>query len=177
MHGAKKTDEFFRTQNITFLELIVLFLFFFADLTVIQQNKKFSHWKVPEISSQLSQKFNGTECYEWLLPIPHILTLFHFKYPIYTTAFPRNHCLTLSFRSTYFMHSFPLCVPNARLKIYHRSSSAVTRNEGRKMFGPTHELSSTARISGFIILAQILDISSLFSPMAFPIINCLEINT
>ena len=65
---------------------------------------------------------------------------------------PRNHYLALSFRSTCFMHSFPVRVPNSRLKISHLNSSTVSRNEERKIFGPTHELSSTARISGFIIL-------------------------
>jgi hypothetical protein len=90
---------------------------------------------------------------------------------------PSNPYLVSSFRSICFMYSIPLRVPNARLKIYHRNSSTVSRNEGRKIFGPTHELSSTVRISGFIILAQILGISSFFSPTDFPIINCLEINT
>lgn len=90
---------------------------------------------------------------------------------------PKNHYLTLSFRSTCFMRSFPLGVTNGRLKVYHWTSSNASRNGGRKIFGPTHELSSTARISGFIILSQILDVSSFFSQTDFPFINCLEINT
>lgn len=89
---------------------------------------------------------------------------------------PSNPYLFSSFRATCFMYSFPLRVPNARLKIYHRNSSTVSRNERRKIFGPSHELSSAVRISGFIILAQMLDISSFFSPTDFPIINCLKIN-
>jgi hypothetical protein len=145
-----------------------------------------SHSAVQEIFS-----FNTTRNYVTALAKVHwhgvlcvIIThyspshAFPFQIPSYLhISIPRNHQLAISFRSTCFMHSFLLCLPNARLKIYNQNSSTVSRNEGRKIFGLTHELSSTARISGFIILAQILDLSSFFSPMDFPIINCLQIKT
>jgi hypothetical protein len=184
MYGAKKKKEefiFSRTRNVVY---IIFFRTNFMMLVLLGRSDGYS-------AEQGIFSLNRTRNFVTALAKVHrrgalwVIIIhsspsdaFPFQLLSYVhISFPRKHYLALSFRSTCFKHSFPLWMTNARLKIYHRNSSTVSRNEGRKRFAPNHELSSTARIWVFIILAQILDISSFFSPMDFPIINCLQINT
>ena len=122
--------------------------------------------------------FTGTECYEWLLPIPHLLNFFRFKYsPIHTSAFQGiKTCPWVSDPHVSCILSLYAChMSGCKFTVeIHRPFQEMKEEH---FFDPTHKLSSIARISGLIILAQTLDMSSFFSPTDFPIINCPEIKT